>query len=738
MRFERQVLLGAAFGVLCAGGAIACPNPAFTGATAYFTGGQLATPQTLASTATGGAQLSACGIPGTRGYAAPQPNFTLYLNQMQGYGLNFDVDSDCDTTLLIRAADGTWHFDDDGGEGLTPEMDLSAPQHLEGRVDVWIGTYSNTSCPATLALQTTPSAPQPLPPQPPQVAGCPNPAYGGQAVSYNANQLFTSQSLGVLAAGSTPLSSCPGIDGRGYVNAAPDYSFYLSGMDPYGLELDVDAACDATMLVRTADGMWHFDDDSDGNLDPRLTLQRPTVLNGRMDVWVGTYGGNSCNATLNMRAGPTELPPPPPPPPPPQAGCPNPSLNGQMLGYTASQLAGGQSLGVMAAGSTRVAGCGIPGGGYANAQPDVTLNLSQMQGSTLTLAVDASCDSTMLIHAADGSWHYNDDGNGNLDPRITLSEPGELNGQLDLWIGTYGGNSCNATLTLQTSGSGGGGIVPPPSAGLSGTWQWEATGGTVTINANGTVTDNMYPNTGTWSGPGSDGRYTIVWSHGYTDFITMSADGNALTIINNTGYAFGATRISSGTGGGGGGGLMGRINVLSASYGVNCGAPQGNVTGHIAAQCNGQTSCDYRVDHTVIGDPAVGCRKTYQVSYECGDGVTRTAEAPAEASGRSVALQCAGGSSGGNTAALEGTWNINANGHRGTITFQHMGGGTWTGTLTLGSSEPITDVVFNAASGRVLFERPNVPQYYTGVVTGGEISGSFESFGTTYTWTATR
>ncbi|MBY6200038.1 hypothetical protein KUV65_01565 [Maritalea mobilis] len=564
MRIRTSVLFGAALGLLGAGGALACPNLAYTGATASYTGSQLYSRQVLSTTATGGYQLSSCGIPGARGYAAAQPNFTFFLSQMQGYRLNFDVDSSCDSTLLINAADGSWHFNDDGGEGLTPEMDLTLPQHLEGRVDVWVGTYSNTSCAATLALETFLSGPQPqpVPPQPPQVAGCPNPNYGGQAVSYTASQLFNGQSLGVLAAGSTPLSSCPGIDGRGYVNAAPDYNLYLSGMGSYPLFLDVDASCDSTMLVRAADGSWHFDDDSNGNLDPSLSLTSPSQVNGRVDVWVGTYGGNSCSGTLNLRAGgaitPVPPQPQPPQPQPPQAGgCPNPAFNGTVLNYTGSQLYSRQSLGVLAGGSTRVSTCGIGGGGYANAQPDYTLNLSGMQNYRLVLDVDASCDSTMLVYAADGSWHYNDDGDGNLDPRIELTQPSQLNGQLDIWVGTFGGNSCNATLNLETFASGSGTPQPQPP-------------------------QPQPPATG-----------------------------------------------------------FGRINVLSATYGANCGVPQGNVTGHIAGQCNGQATCDYRVDYTVIGDPAVGCAKEYDVVYDCGDGISRAAHADAEAGyGSVVRLQC--------------------------------------------------------------------------------------------------
>lgn len=59
------------------------------------------------------------------------------------------------------------------------------------------------------------------------------------------------------------------------------------------------------------------------------------------------------------------------------------------------------------------------------------------------------------------------------------------------------------------------------------------------------------------------------------------------------------------------------IIVESATYGGNLQLPQGNVTGHIAGQCNNKVTCKYTVDHKVIGDPARGRGKDYTVRYRC-------------------------------------------------------------------------------------------------------------------------
>jgi hypothetical protein len=61
------------------------------------------------------------------------------------------------------------------------------------------------------------------------------------------------------------------------------------------------------------------------------------------------------------------------------------------------------------------------------------------------------------------------------------------------------------------------------------------------------------------------------------------------------------------------------VEVLSATYGANCGAPVGNQTLNLARACDGASSCSYTIDYRAIGDPAVRCAKQYQFVYRCGD-----------------------------------------------------------------------------------------------------------------------
>ena len=59
------------------------------------------------------------------------------------------------------------------------------------------------------------------------------------------------------------------------------------------------------------------------------------------------------------------------------------------------------------------------------------------------------------------------------------------------------------------------------------------------------------------------------------------------------------------------------ISVASATYGGNCGAPQGNATYDVASSCYGKVDCQYTVDPNRLGDPAGGCDKDFAVSYLC-------------------------------------------------------------------------------------------------------------------------
>lgn len=122
-------------------------------------------------------------------------------------------------------------------------------------------------------------------------------------VTATGSDLYSPDRYTVQAGGATSLSSCAGIPvGLGVANANPHYSFYLSEMETYGrLEIEVTSDCDTTLLVNDAAGNWHFDDDTGGAFQPALNLSDTAALNGRVDVWVGSFGSSiSCSAEIEM------------------------------------------------------------------------------------------------------------------------------------------------------------------------------------------------------------------------------------------------------------------------------------------------------------------------------------------------------------------------------------------------------------------------------------------------------
>ena len=86
----------------------------------------------------------------------------------------------------------------------------------------------------------------------------------------------------------------------------------------------------------------------------------------------------------------------------------------------------------------------------------------------------------------------------------------------------------------------------------------------------------------------------------------------------------------------------GGIRVLAGTYGANCGQARGNKTAHLATACNGRDTCEYVVNHQVIGDPAVGCAKNYTAEWQC-TGASRNLQAsaaPEAGYGSKIMLSC--------------------------------------------------------------------------------------------------
>ncbi|MEJ6391848.1 hypothetical protein V8J82_01190 [Gymnodinialimonas sp. 2305UL16-5] len=480
---------------LCAmgGAAYACPNFALSQGGLNYDGSQLFQPINLGVQAGGNFTLDQCGL-GVLGFGQfrAAPDFTLNLSNMAGRELELSVGSSCDPALLVNDATGQWHFNDDD-IGLNPGLRLGGPD-VQGRVDVWVGTFSGNGCPANLSVQTFGGGTSPVPvPQPVPVPapanGCPTWQQPGPALTFTANQLLAPLSYIAQATGGVSVSSCPGVDGFGTASQVPQFSVTLSQMQGHNLLLRANADCDSTLLVNGSDTTWYYNDDGQGNLQPELLITDQSALNGRVDVWVGTFGGNSCAGTFTLQAvpvvqpAPTPVPvpvptpvptptpvpapvvtPAPTPTPTPNptpapvapiqtAGCPTTALQGTSVASTGEELYSPDSYTALAGGVTALASCsGIPGTGVINATPAYTFDLSGMETyGRLEVEVESECDTTLLIHDAQGNWHFDDDSGGNRQPELNLTDTAALNGRVDIWVGAFGEDtSCEAEIEMET------------------------------------------------------------------------------------------------------------------------------------------------------------------------------------------------------------------------------------------------------------------------------------------------
>lgn len=133
---------------------------------------------------------------------------------------------------------------------------------------------------------------------------CPNfNLQAAEAYQAAGSQLRQPKFFNVVAGGENLVWDCPNVQpgtdrGAGYFTSQPDFSFNLSGMGGLRLVISAISECDSALLINTASAGWYYDDDDNGNLDPKIVLTRPA--NGRIDIWMGTYDGEYCNARLRM------------------------------------------------------------------------------------------------------------------------------------------------------------------------------------------------------------------------------------------------------------------------------------------------------------------------------------------------------------------------------------------------------------------------------------------------------
>jgi len=232
------------------------------------------------------------------GYINTRPSFSLRYRAGE-YPLFIGAVSDADTTIVVRAPDGQWSCDDDGGGNLNPVVSWTSP--ISGRYQIWVGRFGveNETAAATLHISEVggPAAPTTT-----TAGGGPDfsldPAYGSIAL---VSGFTPDPHTQTIAAGGSIDASTVAQGCLGFIAQAPDYRVtWTAGSGSLPLIFSVNADADTTLVINDAQGNWVCDDDG-GNegLNPSISFANPA--SGQYDVWVGTYSsGDLQDSTLHV------------------------------------------------------------------------------------------------------------------------------------------------------------------------------------------------------------------------------------------------------------------------------------------------------------------------------------------------------------------------------------------------------------------------------------------------------
>ena len=222
------------------------------------------------------------------GYVTQRPSFTLRYTA-GSLPLFVSTGSDADTTLVVRAPDGSWHCDDDGGGALNAAVRFDTPAN--GRYQIWVGRFGaqGETSPAFLNISEI----YPSPSTPTETAGeTPDfslaPAFGSADLTSGFQP--DPHTVSIAAGGSLDAANIGVVGCVGRIASAPDYRVnWTAGSGALPLIFSVSSETDTTLVINDAQGNWVCDDDGgNAGLNPMIRFDQPA--SGQYDVWVGTYG----------------------------------------------------------------------------------------------------------------------------------------------------------------------------------------------------------------------------------------------------------------------------------------------------------------------------------------------------------------------------------------------------------------------------------------------------------------
>lgn len=252
----------------------------------------------------GGSVDSSATIGGScAGFISDAPDFRLQFDTQGGLPLIFTVTSTGDTTLIVNDSNGEYQCDDDSAGNFNPQVTIANP--TSGTYDVWIGSFtSGENLEATLAISEIATGPGPA-----SDPGPIDPGTGGGMLDPSLEPNFGTVALqsgftpdphnvDIVSGGDIDAASV-GNGCSGFVTSAPDFrlNFDTDGMLP--LVISATSGGDTTLVINDSNGTYRCDDDSAGELNPRVIIQSPG--SGTYDIWVGNFGGpGGEEATLSV------------------------------------------------------------------------------------------------------------------------------------------------------------------------------------------------------------------------------------------------------------------------------------------------------------------------------------------------------------------------------------------------------------------------------------------------------
>jgi hypothetical protein len=211
------------------------------------------------------------------GYVGRAPDYQIEY-EAGSLSLSFTVNGPVDTSLIINGPSGQWMCDDDSAGNLDPLVTVLEPR--SGRYDIWVGTMSRgVTSEQRVSLKVTELGNLGAQEERPDLSG--DPVYGSATLRAG----FTPDPHRLeLVPGGTVNAATVSDRCIGLIGSRSDYQIHYTG-GSMPLTFRVTGKIDTSLVINGPNGRWHCDDDSGGNLDPRLTFKAPE--SGRYDIWVG-------------------------------------------------------------------------------------------------------------------------------------------------------------------------------------------------------------------------------------------------------------------------------------------------------------------------------------------------------------------------------------------------------------------------------------------------------------------